>query len=132
MHESRGKQVLVENERRKWQGYKPGRMGAGHQHLKSKGARQGTGSAEGRTDDEPSLAIDADAGDVSASAGISQQIMRRLSVQAQAAIDGEATTLMYGNMLKPVQYEAAKGLRGGGRESKIKSAYAKDSVPVFV
>ena len=69
--------------------------------------RLGTGPAEGWTDDETSLAIDADAGDVvSASAGISQQIMGRLSVQAQAAINGGAATLMYENMLKPGQYEA--------------------------
>ena len=107
VHQSRGKQVLVEKERRKWQDYKPGRTGAGHQQLKRKGVRLGTGPAEGRTGDETSLAIDADASDVvSASAGISQQIMGRLSVQAQAAINGEAATLMYENMLKPVQYEA--------------------------
>ena len=93
MHQSRGKQVLVEKERRKWQDYKPGRMGAGHQQLKRKGVRLGTGPAEGRTHDETSLAIDADASE-------------RLSVQAQAAINGEAATLMYENMLKPVQYEA--------------------------
>ena len=107
VHQSRGKQVLVEKERRTWLDYKPGRMGAGHQQLKRKGVRLGTGPAEGRTGDETSLAIDADASDVvSASAGISQQIMGRLSVQAQAAINGEAATLMYENMLKPVQYEA--------------------------
>ena len=93
VHQSRGKQVLVEKERRTWLDYKPGRMGAGHQQLKRKGVRLGTGPVEGRTDDETSLAIDADASE-------------RLSVQAQAAINGEAATLMYENMLKPVQYEA--------------------------